>query len=90
MKKVIIDECRQCIFMWCYESGTCYQCGCNHPDAPESLKKDNLYKWCEREKEGFPKECPLNALNGEVLIKSRKMEDSEIQDLKCSIKELLS
>jgi len=71
MEKIFVDECRVCAFFDCYEKGTCYDCGCNHPKAPKEIK-NGLEAWCFREKEGFPEECPLLKKNGSVLVIAAK------------------
>lgn len=53
------EHCHRCPFFSCYELGTCYNCSCDHPDAPEGLNVDDHCADHDDYKRGFPKECPF-------------------------------
>ena len=66
LTEVCVKHCVDCHLVKAEEFGA-YFYVCNHPDAPEELKKvDALVDYCDGVKSGFPSECPL--VNRAVLI----------------------
>ena len=70
--EIKVEKCgTKCPFFSCYELGTCYDCGCNHPNASNILvDSHSLDDICNDESgfELFPEECPLKEESVRILI----------------------